>query len=66
MEKLVAEGKTKSIGVSNYNVKNLISVLSICTIKPVVNEVEFHPYLDQKDLKHFCDKENIKIIAYNP
>ena len=66
MEKLVTEGKTKSIGVSNYNVQNLISVLSICTIKPVVNEVEFHPYLYQKDLKHFCDKENIKIIAYNP
>ena len=66
MEKLVTEGKTKSIGVSNYNVQNLISVLSKCTIKPVVNEVEFHPYLYQKDLKHFCDKENIKIIAYNP
>ena len=66
MEKLVLEGKTKSIGVSNYNVQNLINILSICKIKPVCNEVEFHPYLYQKDLKHFCDKENIQIIAYNP
>ena len=46
--------------------QNLINILSICKIKPVCNEVEFHPYLYQKDLKHFCDKENIQIIAYNP
>ena len=60
MEKLVTEGKTKSIGVSNYNVQNLISVLSICTIKPVVNEVEFHPYLYQKDLNIFAIKKILK------
>ena len=66
MEKLVEENLTKSIGVSNYNVQNLLVVLSICKIKPVVNEVEYHPYLYQKDLKEFCDLENIKIIAYYP
>ena len=66
MEKLVEDKLTKSIGVSNYNVQNLLIVLSICKIKPVVNEVEFHPYLYQKDLKEFCDLENIKIIAYYP
>jgi len=66
MEKLVEENLTKSIGVSNYNVQNLLVVLSVCKIKPVVNEVEFHPYLYQKDLKEFCDLENIKIVAYYP
>jgi aldehyde reductase len=66
MEKLVEQGLTKSIGVSNYNVQNLLNVLSICKIKPVVDEVEFHPYLYQKDLKEFCDKEDIKIVAYYP
>ena len=66
MEKLVEDNLAKSIGVSNYNVQNLLIVLSICKIKPVVNEVEFHPYLYQKDLKEFCDLENIKIIAYYP
>ena len=35
-------------------------------IRPTFNEVEFHPYLYQKDLKEFCDKENIKILCYNP
>jgi diketogulonate reductase-like aldo/keto reductase len=66
MEKLVEQGLAKSIGVSNYNVQNLLVVLSICKIKPVVDEVEFHPYLYQKDLKEFCDKEDIKIVAYYP
>jgi diketogulonate reductase-like aldo/keto reductase len=66
MEKLVEQGLTKSIGVSNYNVQNILIILSICKIKPVVNQVEFHPYLYQKDLKEFCDKEGIKIISYFP
>ena len=66
MENLVDQGLTKSIGVSNYNVQNLLIILSICKIKPIVNEVEFHPYLYQKDLKEFCDKIGIKIFAYNP
>ena len=66
MEKLVEQGLTKSIGVSNYNVQNLLIILSLCKIKPVTNQVEFHPYLYQKDLKEFCDKENIKIISYYP
>ena len=66
MENLVNKGLTKSIGVSNYNVENLFNILSICKIKPCVNEVEFHPYLYQKGLKDFCDKENIKLFSYNP
>ena len=66
MEKLVEKGLAKSIGVSNYNVQNLCNLLSFCKIKPVVNEVEFNPYYYQKDLKEFCDKENIVIIAYTP
>ena len=66
MEKLVEQNLTKSIGVSNYNVQNLLIILSICKIKPVVDEVEFHPYLYQKDLKEFCDLENIKIVSYYP
>jgi len=66
LEKLVDEGLTKHIGVSNYNVQNLLIVLSIAKIKPLVNEVEFHPYLYQKDLLEFCNLEKVKIIAYNP
>lgn len=66
MEKLVEQGLAKSIGVSNYNVQSLLIVLSECKIRPTFNEVEFHPYLYQKNLKEFCDKENIVILSYNP
>ena len=66
MENLVTLGKTKAIGVCNYNIENLLNIISRCRIKPAVNEVEFNPYLYQSDLKQFCDLENIKIFAYNP
>ena len=66
MESLVDSKLTKSIGISNYNVENIFNILSVCRIKPVVNEVEFNPFLYQKDLKEFCDKENIVLFAYNP
>ena len=39
-ENLVKKGMAKSIGVSNYNVQNILIVLSICEIKPAINEVE--------------------------
>ena len=66
MEKLYKSGLTKGIGVSNYNVENLLNILSISEVKPCVNEVEFHPYLFQEDLKKFCDREDIILFAYNP
>ena len=66
MEKLKKMGLAKSIGVSNYSVQSLCNLLSFCNDRPVVNEVEFNPYYYQKNLKDFCDKENIKIIAYTP
>ena len=66
MEELYNKKLTRGIGVSNYNVENLLNILSICEIKPCVNEVEFHPYLFQNELKTFCDKEDIKLFAYNP
>ena len=66
MEELVDKGLAKSIGCSNYNVQSLLNILSFCRIKPVANEVEYHPYFCQKSLKEFCDKENIALIAYYP
>ena len=66
MEELVSLNLTKSIGVCNYNLMNIMNIISICRIKPAVIEVEFHPYLYQKDLKQFCDLEKMVIFAYNP
>ena len=66
MEALVEKGLTKSIGVSNYNVQCLCNLLSFCKIRPVANEIEFQLFYYQKNLKDFCDKENIAVIAYYP
>ena len=50
----------------NYYVQSLFNLLSFCKIKPVANEVEFHPYYYQENLKKFGDKENSALIAYSP
>ena len=66
MEALVEKGLTKYLGVSNYNVQCLCNLLSFCTIKPVINEVENHLFYIQKNLREFCDKLNICVISYYP
>ena len=66
MEKLVELGLTKSLGVSNYNIQCLCNLLSFCEIKPVVNEIEYHLFYIQNDLKEFCEKQDIYTIANYP
>ena len=66
MESFVEKGYTKYIGGSNYSVQTLLNLLSFCKIKPLVNEVEYHPYLNQKKLNEFCRSEDIIIFGYNP
>lgn len=66
MEKLVDSGKVKSIGVSNFNIKNLKDVLSYARIKPAVNQIEAHPYLLQPELHKFHEEHNIVPTAYSP
>ena len=66
MESFVEKGYTKYIGVSNFNTQSLLNLLSFCKIKPLVNEIELHPYLYQKKLVEFCKRENIIIFGYNP
>ncbi|CAO3656014.1 unnamed protein product [Mucor fragilis] len=66
MEKLVKSGKTRSIGVSNFNIYNLDKLLKNCNIPPAVNQVEMHPYLSQPDLMAFCQKNNVHVTAYSP
>ncbi|OLS28375.1 MAG: 2,5-diketo-D-gluconic acid reductase A [Candidatus Heimdallarchaeota archaeon LC_2] len=66
MEELVEEGLIKSIGVSNYTIRHLSELLEIASIKPVVNQVEFSPFLYQKELHEFCRENNIILEAYSP
>lgn len=66
MEKLLATGKTKAIGVSNFNVRRLKQVLEVAQVKPAVNQIEIHPYLVQPELVDFCKQQNILLEAYSP
>ncbi|KAL1710694.1 NADP-dependent oxidoreductase domain-containing protein [Schizophyllum commune] len=66
MEKLLATGKVKIIGVSNFSVKNLSALLPHCAVVPAVNQVEMHPCLPQNELKAFCDEKGILLTAYSP
>ncbi|KAK7585882.1 hypothetical protein V9T40_000061 [Parthenolecanium corni] len=66
MEECVRSGLAKSIGVSNFNKSQLDRLLKAAKVKPVVNQVECHPYLNQKELIEFCKKHKIVVMAYSP
>ncbi|XP_032526116.2 aldo-keto reductase family 1 member B1-like isoform X2 [Danaus plexippus] len=66
LEPLQAEGLIRSLGVSNFNSRQLDRVLESASIKPVVNQVECHPYLVQKKLKEFCAARGVLLAAYSP
>ncbi|KAF9355973.1 hypothetical protein BGX26_005866 [Mortierella sp. AD094] len=67
LQKLVALGKVKSIGVSNYGIHHLKELLgSNPTIRPVVNQIEVHPWLARREIISFCESQNIAIEAYSP
>jgi diketogulonate reductase-like aldo/keto reductase len=66
LEGLRASGKTRSIGVSNFTIRHLTELLAKGETAPAVNQVEFHPYLYQRDLLEFCRKNHIVIEAYSP
>ncbi|KAL9120852.1 MAG: hypothetical protein Q9187_002590 [Circinaria calcarea] len=66
MEKLVEEGKTKLIGVSNFSSPKLKKLLKTAKIHPVANQIELHPYFPQKGLVEYCQSNDIHIIAHSP
>ncbi|KAH8369805.1 hypothetical protein KR093_000997 [Drosophila rubida] len=66
MEKLVKIGLVRSLGVSNFNSEQLKRVLDNCEIKPVTNQVECSPAINQKKLIEFCKKYDVTVTAYSP
>uniref|UniRef100_A0A914E4K2 NADP-dependent oxidoreductase domain-containing protein n=1 Tax=Acrobeloides nanus TaxID=290746 RepID=A0A914E4K2_9BILA len=66
LEKKVEEGKIRSIGLSNFNIAQIQRVIDNGKIKPVALEVEAHLYFQQKELRKFCQENNIVFIAYSP
>lgn len=66
LEKLYQDGRTRAIGVCNFDIEHLERLINECDIIPAVNQVECHPYLQQKELKDFCNKHGIVLEAYSP
>jgi diketogulonate reductase-like aldo/keto reductase len=66
MEEIYQSGRAKAIGVSNFQVHHLEDILRDCRVVPGVNQVEFHPFLLQKELLDFCKSRKIQVEAWSP
>lgn len=66
MEQLYQEGKSRAIGVSNYNPHHLDDLLLQTAITPAVNQIECYPYLTQNNVIDYCLRKNIRPEAWGP
>jgi len=66
MEKLQSDGLIRSIGVSNFQIRHLENLFQSSVTKPVLNQVELHPYLQQYELQAFCSRHTIFLEAWAP
>ncbi|MGF9768784.1 aldo/keto reductase [Bacillus albus] len=66
LETLYKEERVRAIGVSNFQVHHLQDVLAGAEIKPMINQVEYHPRLTQKELQAFCKEQGIQMEAWSP
>ncbi len=66
LEKIYSSGKARAIGVSNFTADYLDLLIRSCKIKPMVNQIEHHPYLLQKELVDYCFDREIQVVAHSP
>jgi diketogulonate reductase-like aldo/keto reductase len=66
LERIVDEGRCRAIGVSNYMVHHLEEVLGHAKTAPAVNQIELHPWCQQRDVVDFCRAHDIAVVAYSP
>ncbi|KOS30915.1 glyoxal reductase [Bacillus anthracis] len=66
LEKLYKEKRVRAIGVSNFQIHHLQDVIQNAEIKPMINQVEYHPRLTQKELQAFCKEQDIQMEAWSP
>jgi 2,5-diketo-D-gluconate reductase A len=66
LEKLRADGLARSIGVSNFHPHHLDRLLAETDVVPVLNQVELHPWLAQRDVRAYDDAHGIRTEAWSP
>ena len=66
LETLYKEERVRAIGVSNFQIHHLQDVMKDAEIKPMINQVEYHPRLTQKELQAFCKEQGIQMEAWSP
>lgn len=65
MEEQVDAGRTKTIGLSNFNIRQIQRVWDAARIKPASLQVELQPYMQQQELVDFCHNKNIVVVGYS-
>ncbi|OLE85181.1 MAG: glyoxal reductase, partial [Crenarchaeota archaeon 13_1_20CM_2_51_8] len=66
MEALLKKGRCRAIGVSNFTIRHLEELIEESHVIPFVNQIEFHPFLYQKELLKYCQRKGIQVEAYSP
>lgn len=66
LEDLYKEGKLRAIGISNHYADRMVEFANFATIKPMINQMEVHPFNQQKNLKEWADKYDIRLEAWAP
>src|SRR5579863_1087402 len=66
LERILGDGRCRAIGVSNFMVSHLEELLSHAKVAPAINQIELHPWCQQRDAVDFCNAHDIAIVAYSP
>lgn len=66
MEEIYESGRAKAIGVSNFHTQHIEDLMTTAKIKPMINQIELHPSLNQQELVAYCKEKDIAITAYSP
>ncbi|WP_433611437.1 aldo/keto reductase [Dactylosporangium sp. CA-139114] len=66
LEALLADGRVRAIGVSNFMVEHLTALLHTATVVPAVNQIEVHPYFQQRQVQDFGAEHGILTQAWAP